>query len=86
METVLNIGLNESTLNGLIARSGDPRFAYDAYRRFIGMFSNVVLGLRLANFEFLLEHAGDEHLRLLGRERGHGRVHVLGWIGGAAGQ
>ena len=43
METVLNIGLNESTLNGLIARSGDPRFAYDAYRRLIMMYADVVM-------------------------------------------
>jgi pyruvate,orthophosphate dikinase len=43
MDTVLNLGLNESTLRGLIDASGDERFAYDAYRRFIMMFSDIVL-------------------------------------------
>jgi len=43
METVLNIGLNESTITGLIAKSGSERFAYDAYRRLITMYSDVVM-------------------------------------------
>jgi len=43
METVLNIGLTESTLKGLIAQSGDERFAYDAYRRLITMYADVVM-------------------------------------------
>ena len=43
MDTVLNLGLNEETLNGVIALTGNPRFAYDAYRRFIMMFSDIVL-------------------------------------------
>lgn len=43
METVLNVGLNETTLKGLIAQSGDARFAYDAYRRLIMMYADVVM-------------------------------------------
>ncbi|MBI3948543.1 MAG: pyruvate, phosphate dikinase, partial [Armatimonadetes bacterium] len=43
MDTVLNLGLNEETLQGIIALTGNPRFAYDAYRRFIMMFSDIVL-------------------------------------------
>ena len=46
MDTVLNLGLNDRTVQGLIARSGNPRFAYDSYRRFVQMFGDVVLGLR----------------------------------------
>ncbi|MGH7408980.1 MAG: PEP/pyruvate-binding domain-containing protein, partial [Candidatus Methylomirabilales bacterium] len=46
MDTVLNLGLNDRTMQGLIARSGNPRFAYDSYRRFVQMFGDVVLGLR----------------------------------------
>ncbi|HQY11951.1 MAG TPA: PEP/pyruvate-binding domain-containing protein, partial [Ferruginibacter sp.] len=43
METVLNIGLNENTIKGVIAQSGDERFAYDAYRRLIMMYADVVM-------------------------------------------
>ncbi|MBI3002741.1 MAG: pyruvate, phosphate dikinase, partial [candidate division NC10 bacterium] len=46
MDTVLNLGLNDRTVQGLIARSGNPRFAYDSYRRFVQMFGDVVLGLK----------------------------------------
>lgn len=56
METVLNLGLNEETLPGLIRQSGDERFAYDTYRRFIQMFAAVVLGLNKDYFEDLLTH------------------------------
>ena len=45
MDTVLNLGLNDETVEGLAAISGDPRFAWDSYRRFIQMYSDVVLGL-----------------------------------------
>ncbi len=51
MDTVLNLGLNDRTVRGLIARSGNPRFAYDSYRRFVQMFGAVVLGLRPASQE-----------------------------------
>ncbi len=46
MDSVLNLGLNDRTVQGIIRRSGNARFAYDSYRRFVQMYSNVVLGLR----------------------------------------
>jgi pyruvate,orthophosphate dikinase len=57
MDTVLNIGLNDDTVQGLIETSGNARFAYDSYRRFITMFGNVVMGVPHAVFEGLLEEA-----------------------------
>jgi pyruvate,orthophosphate dikinase len=54
MDTVLNIGLNDDTVQGLIRKTSNPRFAYDAYRRFVAMFSNVVLGVPSKEFEGLL--------------------------------
>ena len=45
MDTVLNLGLNDKTVQGLIQQSGNPRFAYDCYRRFVQMYGDVVLGL-----------------------------------------
>ncbi|OQM74131.1 pyruvate, phosphate dikinase [Manganibacter manganicus] len=64
MDTVLNLGLNDETVEALAADSGDERFAYDSYRRFIQMYSNVVLGLDHEVFEEILE---DRKARL-GRE------------------
>jgi pyruvate,orthophosphate dikinase len=55
MDTVLNLGLNDETVKGLIAASNDERFAYDAYRRFIMMFSDVVMGLSKHEFDKLLQ-------------------------------
>jgi pyruvate,orthophosphate dikinase len=55
MDTVLNLGLNDQTLQGLIARSKNERFVYDSYRRFIQMFGDVVLGIEKQSFERLLE-------------------------------
>ena len=46
MDTILNLGLNEKTVAALIAKTGNPRFAYDCYRRFIQMYGDVVLGLK----------------------------------------
>ncbi len=46
MDTILNLGLNDETVQGLIARTGNPRFAYDSYRRFVQMYGDVVLGLK----------------------------------------
>src|SRR5215510_3666468 len=46
MDTVLNLGLNDDTVQGLIQQSGNPRFAYDCYRRFVQMYGDVVLGLK----------------------------------------
>ena len=55
MDTVLNLGLNDVTVEGLAVRSGDGRFAYDSYRRFIQMFGDVVLGVDHYLFEEALE-------------------------------
>ena len=55
MDTVLNLGLNDETVEGLAKHSGDRRFAYDSYRRFIQMFGDVVLGVDHHNFEEILE-------------------------------
>jgi pyruvate,orthophosphate dikinase len=54
MDTVLNLGLNDETIRGLIARSGDERFCYDAYRRFVQMFSKIVLDAKPEAFEHKL--------------------------------
>ncbi|SFS49980.1 pyruvate, phosphate dikinase [Brevundimonas viscosa] len=62
MDTVLNLGLNDETVEGLAALSGDRRFALDSYRRFITMYSNVVLGLAHDDFEEVL----DDHKDRLG--------------------
>jgi len=51
MDTVLNIGLNDTTIQGLIKRTGNERFAYDAYRRFVNMYGDVVLGVRAGEKE-----------------------------------
>jgi len=56
MDTVLNLGLNDETVETLARESDDPRFAYDSYRRFIQMYSNVVLGLDHDLFEEILEN------------------------------
>src|SRR5215510_7293632 len=56
MDTILNLGLNDRTVEGLAAKSGNARFAYDSYRRFIQMYSNVVLGVGHGLFEDILEH------------------------------
>ena len=55
MDTVLNLGLNDVTVEGLAAASGNPRFAFDCYRRFIQMYADVVLGLDHYAFEDALE-------------------------------
>ncbi len=57
MDTVLNLGLNDETVQGLIDKTRNPRFSYDAYRRFINMFGNVVLGIGHKHFEEALEAA-----------------------------
>ena len=60
MDTVLNLGLNDQTVEALAKRSNDPRFAYDSYRRFIQMYSDVVLGVEHHHFEDILEnHKSD---------------------------
>lgn len=60
MDTVLNLGLNDQTVEGLASASGDERFAWDSYRRFIQMYSDVVLGLDHGAFEEALEVAKED--------------------------
>jgi pyruvate, orthophosphate dikinase len=55
MDTILNLGLNDTTVQGIIAQSGDERFAYDAYRRFVQMYADVVMGMDKHALEHLLE-------------------------------
>jgi pyruvate,orthophosphate dikinase len=62
MDTVLNLGLNDQTIQGLILKSGSERFAFDTYRRFITMFGSVVMNVKRDLFEKLLE----EKKRMLG--------------------
>ncbi|MBL0403966.1 pyruvate, phosphate dikinase [Microvirga aerilata] len=59
MDTVLNLGLNDVTVEALAQGAGDERFAYDSYRRFITMYSNVVLGLEHHHFEEILDEYKD---------------------------
>jgi pyruvate,orthophosphate dikinase len=61
MDTVLNLGLNDATVEGLAAQSGNRRFAFDSYRRFIQMYSNVVLELDHHVFEDILESYKEVH-------------------------
>jgi len=60
MDTVLNLGLNEQTLQGLIAATSNPRFGYDAFRRFIQMFGKIVLDIDPAKFEHALDQKKQE--------------------------
>lgn len=60
MDTVLNLGLNEVTLQGLAKQSGNERFAWDSYRRFIQMYSNVVMGMNSSFLDVTLEDLKDE--------------------------
>ena len=57
MDTVLNLGLNDITVEALAKKSGDRRFAFDSYRRFVQMYSDVVLGIEINHFEKHLERA-----------------------------
>ena len=61
MDTVLNLGLNDATVAGLAATSGDDRFAWDSYRRFIQMYSDVVLGVDHGLFEEALDVAKEDN-------------------------
>ncbi|RII26199.1 MAG: pyruvate, phosphate dikinase [Geobacter sp.] len=60
MDTILNLGLNDTTVQGIISQSGDERFAYDAYRRFVQMYSDVVMGMDKEALEHLLEHKKED--------------------------
>ncbi|SFV14034.1 pyruvate phosphate dikinase [Methylobacterium sp. 174MFSha1.1] len=70
MDTVLNLGLNDTTVEALARGAGDERFAYDSYRRFITMYSNVVLGVEHHSFEEVLERYKDEKGLTLDTELG----------------
>ena len=61
MDTVLNLGLNDETVLGLASLADDERFAYDSYRRFVQMYSDVVLGVDHENFEEILEEYKETH-------------------------
>ncbi len=60
MDTVLNLGINDDTVQGLVVLTGDERFAYDAYRRFIQMFSKIVLDTDPRDFEAVLDHYKEQ--------------------------
>ncbi|MFW6134661.1 MAG: pyruvate, phosphate dikinase [Elusimicrobiota bacterium] len=60
MDTVLNLGLNPDSLQGLIKKSGNPRFGWDSYRRFIQMFGNVVMGIDGSKFEEEIEEMKEK--------------------------
>ena len=68
MDTVLNLGLNEETLNGMVALTGNERFGWDAYRRFIQMFGRIVMEVKPERFDEALE--AKKHAR--GVAAGHG--------------
>ena len=60
MDTILNLGLNDTTVQGIIEQSRDDRFAYDAYRRFVQMYSDVVMGMDKDELEHILEKKKEE--------------------------
>ncbi len=65
MDTVLNLGLNDDTVKGLASESGDERFAYDSYRRFIQMYGDVVLEIDSLEFEEIIENQKEiDHITL----------------------
>jgi pyruvate,orthophosphate dikinase len=68
MDTVLNLGLNDKTVEGLAKLSGDRRFALDSYRRFITMYSDVVLGVHHHTYEDILENHKDDQGYMLDTE------------------
>ena len=60
MDTILNLGLNEVVTEGLALKTGNPRFAFDSYRRFIQMYSDVVMGLSKKRFEEIIDEMKEE--------------------------
>ena len=61
MDTILNLGLNDESVKGLAAKTGNERFAYDSYRRFIQMFSDVVMEVEKSKFEAILDAVKEEN-------------------------
>ena len=74
MDTVLNLGLNDVTVEALAKSAGDARFAYDSYRRFIQMYSNVVLGIEHHHFEEILDEYKDRKSYMLDTDLGRRRL------------
>lgn len=65
MDTILNLGLNDQTVDGLAKQSNNPRFAWDSYRRFLTMYSNVVMGMNTSLLEVLMEDMKEaKHYKL----------------------
>ncbi len=60
MDTILNLGLNDKTVESLSRLTNNERFAYDSYRRFIQMFSDVVMGIDKRDFEDVLDQVKEE--------------------------
>src|SRR5438093_6459569 len=60
MDTILNLGLNDTTVRALIRQTDNPRFGWDSYRRFVQMFGNVVLGVAHDDFEHLMQRVKEE--------------------------
>lgn len=60
MDTILNLGLNDESVRGLVNKSGNERFVYDSYRRFIQMFGDIVMGVKHELFESILQRVKDE--------------------------
>src|SRR5205807_1332069 len=79
MDTVLNLGLNDETAEALAEKSGDKRFAYDSYRRFITMYSDVVLGVGHHHLPPPAQHPGELGHR--GQRAGHGVRQYGGDVG-----
>jgi pyruvate, orthophosphate dikinase len=77
MDTVLNLGLNDETVAGLAAASGDRRFAWDSYRRFIAMFADVVMGVPHHEFESILDDLKREERARTDTDLGAGALEEL---------
>ncbi|MDH7796856.1 MULTISPECIES: pyruvate, phosphate dikinase [unclassified Beijerinckia] len=77
MDTVLNLGLNDTTVDAIAKNAGDTRFAWDSYRRFIQMYSNVVLDIDHHNFEDLLDEYKDRKGFTLDTDLGEADWRVL---------
>ena len=63
MDTVLNLGLNDVTMQAIIAQTGNERFAYDAYRRFIQMFGRIVMGIEAKKWDAILTRRKNKRER-----------------------
>lgn len=70
MDTILNLGLNDVAVEGFAKKTGNRRFAYDSYRRFIQMFSDVVMEVPKSHFERVLDEVKDKKRAVLGRAEG----------------